>query len=352
MVKRSAAPRALKEAAPKTPPLPVLSATNLAKIYRVADKQPGLKGTLRHFIKRKHREIHAVRGVDLAVEPGEVVGFLGPNGAGKTTAIKMLAGLIHPSAGEVRVLGHEPFKREHALLRRVTLVMGNKQQLIWDLPTLDTLRINAAMYGIPDREADRRTAAFAEVLGLGEELTQPVRKLSLGQRMKCELVAALLHHPAVLFLDEPTLGLDVNAQVAVRAFLKEYVAEHDAAALLTTHYMGDVVALCERVIVIDHGAVVHRGSLAGVVERFAPHRELKLAFERELTPEEAGAMRARGAVEEHEGLSARLSVERAALTGVVAELLRALPVADLTVSDPPIEETIAKLFDTPAEARL
>ncbi|MEM6459562.1 MAG: ATP-binding cassette domain-containing protein, partial [Planctomycetota bacterium] len=249
---------------------------NLRKTYRVADKQPGVVGTLRHFVKRKHREIEAVRGVSFAIEPGEIVGFLGPNGAGKTTAIKMLTGLIHPTSGGVRVLGHEPFRRRAEFLRQITLVLGNKQQLLWDLPAMDSLRVNAAVYAIPEDEAHRRIAGFAEMLELDKELTQPVRKLSLGQRMKCELIAALLHHPKVLFLDEPTLGLDVNAQTAVRRFLREYNRENGASVLLTSHYMADITALCERVVVIHEGRVLYDGTLDGVVQRFAPLREVRL----------------------------------------------------------------------------
>ena len=320
----------------------MIHARNLAKTYRVADKAPGLGGTLRHFVRRRHREIHAVRDITLDIEPGETVGFLGPNGAGKTTAIKMLTGLIHPTAGEVTVLGHTPARRPHALLRQMTLVMGNKQQLIWDLPTLDSLRINAAIYDIADDEAERRTRAFADLLDLDEELTQPVRKLSLGQRMKCELVAALLHHPRVLFLDEPTLGLDVNAQVAVRRFLRAYNAEHDAAVLLTSHYMGDISALCERVIVIDHGRVLYSGSLDGILDRFAPHRQVTLEAERDLTEAELTPF---GTVETCTGHTARLLLERSRLTTTVADLMRTLPITDLTISDPPLEETLGRLFD-------
>lgn len=338
-----------------TPPMAVASETQtdapavrahaLTKHYRVADKEPGMVGTLRHFVKRKTRTIEAVRDVSFEIAPGEVVGFLGPNGAGKTTAIKMLTGLIKPTSGVAEVLGFTPFERKAALLRQLTLVMGNKQQLIWDLPAMDSLRVNAAVYGIEDGEADRRVRAFAEMLELDKELTQPVRKLSLGQRMKAELIAALLHYPKVLFLDEPTLGLDVNAQTAVRAFLKAYNAEHGASILLTTHYMADVTALCERVIVINKGEMLYDGTLAGVVERFAPYRELTLDFEADAAGRVDDATLATfGEIEQRDGLRVRLLVKREVLRETVRRALSELPVADLTVGDPPIEEVIARLF--------
>ncbi len=321
--------------------MPAITTRGLSKTYRVADKKPGLLGTLRHFIKRRHREIEAVKVVDLDIAPGEVVGFLGPNGAGKTTTLKMLTGLVHPTAGEVSVLGHEPFKRRPELLKQITLVMGNKQQMIWDLPPMDSLHVNAAVYGVPDDEAMRRVKVFAEMLGLDEELTQPVRKLSLGQRMKCELVAALLHHPKVLFLDEPTLGLDLNAQTAVRQFLKQYNEEQQASILLTSHYMADITALCERVVVIHEGAILYDGSLDGVIERFAPLREVKLDLGGHA---DDAVLRRFGEVEVNDGRSARLLVQRQTLTETVGRVLAELDVEDLTVTDPPIEDVIARLF--------
>ncbi|HEY9858520.1 MAG TPA: ATP-binding cassette domain-containing protein, partial [Candidatus Obscuribacterales bacterium] len=215
----------------------IIVAENLSKVYPVAVKEPGLKGTLLHFVRRNYRLVQAVQQVSFQIEAGEVVGFLGANGAGKTTTLKMLTGLIHPSAGQVRVGGQVPFRREASFLQKITLVMGQKQQLIWDLPTLDSLRINAAVYGISDKELQYRIGELAEMLSLQAQLTQPVRKLSLGERMKAELLAALLHHPQVLFLDEPTLGLDVNAQVSVREFLREYNQRYGATVLLTSHYM-------------------------------------------------------------------------------------------------------------------
>lgn len=322
--------------------MPTVRVDNLAKTYRVADKDPGFVGTLKHFVKRRHRDIEAVKGISFGIAPGEIVGFLGPNGAGKTTAIKMLTGLIHPSSGSVSVLDHEPFKRRADFLRRITLVMGNKQQLLWDLPAMDSLRVNAAVYAIPPEEAEDRIRGFSELLELDKELTQPVRKLSLGQRMKCELVAALLHHPKVLFLDEPTLGLDVNAQAAVREFLKDYNAEHGASVLLTSHYMADITALCERVIVIDKGVILYDGTLDGVVERFAPLREVRLDLK---TPVQDAALQNYGEIESNEGNRVRLLVERDRLTASVNRLLSDLDVADLTIADPPIEDVIARLFD-------
>ncbi len=322
--------------------VPVVRVDQLAKTFRVSDKQPGLRGTLRHFVHRRHRDIAAVRGVSFDIAPGQIVGFLGPNGAGKTTTLKMLTGLIYPCGGRVSVLGYEPFKRKHDLLRQITLVMGNKQQLIWDLPALDSLKINAAVYQVPDAEAKRRIDELAALLQLDKELTQPVRKLSLGQRMKCELVAALLHHPKVLFLDEPTLGLDVNAQAAVRKFLREYNAKHEAAILLTSHYMADITALCDRVILIHHGRIMYDGRLAGLTERFAPFREVKL--ELAAPPPEGSDFSAYGEVEAIDGREVRLLVQRDTLTHSVTRLLGELAVRDLTVTDPPIEEVIARVF--------
>ena len=313
----------------------------LTKTYRVADKAPGLAGTLAHFVRRRYRSIEAVRGVSFDIAPGEIVGFLGPNGAGKTTAIKMLTGLVHPTSGSARVLGHVPWRRQAEFLKRIALVMGNKQQLIWDLPASESLRVNAAVYGLDDHEANARIHAFGDILNLHEELAQPVRKLSLGQRMKAELIAALLHHPDVLFLDEPTLGLDVNAQNAVRNFLKRYNSERGASILLTSHYMADITALAERVIVIHQGRILFDGRLDEVVERFSPYRMIRLVLKEALTSTQLTAF---GEVVALEGAEARLSVDRANLTRTVERILAELPVEDLTVTEPPIEDVIGKLF--------
>ena len=328
--------------------MPAIRVQSLCKTYHVADKQPGFVGTFKHFLKRKHRDIHAVKDVSFDIAPGEIVGFLGPNGAGKTTTLKMLTGLIHPSSGSIDVIGFEPFKRKPDYLRQITLVMGNKQQMIWDLPPMDSLQVNAAVYSIPEKEAQQRIAGFAEMLGLKEELTQPVRKLSLGQRMKCELVAALLHHPKVLFLDEPTLGLDVNAQTAVRKFLKEYNEEHQASILLTSHYMADITALCKRVVVIHKGVILYDGLLEEVIERFAPLREVKLDL---AEPVEDAVLETYGEVESNEGRVVRLLVQREHLTQTVGRLLNEQRVEDLTVTDPPIEDVIARLFESGDEKK-
>ena len=319
----------------------MVTADNLSKTYRVADKQPGMRGTLSHLVRRKYRDIAAVRGVSFTIEPGEVVGFLGANGAGKTTTLKMLSGLMFPSSGRADVLGHEPFQRRHAFLRQITLVMGNKQQLMWDLPAADSYRINAAVYGLSDAEAAARIRKLCDMLGLDQELTQPVRKLSLGQRMKCELVAALLHQPRVLFLDEPTLGLDVNAQASVRKFLRQYNAEHGAAILLTSHYMADITALCDRVVLIHHGKLIYDGRLQALVEQFAPYRQVKLELGH---PTERTTLEQYGEVEEHDARTARLLVRREELTTIVGRLLTELPVLDLTVADPPIEDVVGHVF--------
>ncbi|WP_110986966.1 ABC transporter ATP-binding protein [Acaryochloris thomasi] len=319
----------------------MITVDQLGKNYPVAIKEPGLKGTVSHFLRRKHRLIKAVQDVSFQIQPGEIVGFLGPNGAGKTTTLKMLTGLIHPSSGQVRVAGHTPFNRRKPFLEKITLVMGQKQQLLWDLPALDSLRINAAVYGLSERESQRRIGQLTEMLALEGKLTQPVRKLSLGERMKAELLAALLHQPQVLFLDEPTLGLDVNAQVGVRDFLRDYNQEYGATILLTSHYMADITALCDRVLLIHEGQLIYDGALDGLLERFAPFREVKIELEQPRTTEQLCIY---GEVESIQGREVRLLVRREKLTDAIATILSDLPVLDLTITDPPVEEIIGRVF--------
>jgi ABC-2 type transport system ATP-binding protein len=322
----------------------MIAADGLAKTFKIAAKEPGFTATVRHFLKRNYRMVEAVKPCSFVIEPGEIVGFLGPNGAGKTTTLKMLSGLIHPTVGTVTVAGHTPFKREKAFLKTITLVMGNKQQLIWDLPAMDSFRINGAVYDIPAAELKRRIDELAAMLGLDKQLAQSVRKLSLGERMKCELLAALLHHPKVLFLDEPTLGLDINAQTSVRKFLQAYNQQYGATVLLTSHYMADITALCKRVLLIHQGSLIYDGSLDGILDRFAPYREVKLELEREPSD---GMLARYGQVESVEGRSARIIVRREVLTETVERMLGELAelgVADLTITDPPIEKIIGDVF--------
>jgi ABC-2 type transport system ATP-binding protein len=321
----------------------IIAVENLSKIYPVAIKQPGLKGTLNHFFKRTYREIKAVSNVSFKIEPGEVVGFLGANGAGKTTTLKMLTGLIYPSSGEVRVADYIPFRRQPKFLNKISLVMGQKQQLLWDLPALDSLRINAAIYQIPEKIFQQRLKELTAMLSLENKLTQPVRKLSLGERMKAELLAALLHHPQVLFLDEPTLGLDVNAQVAVRAFLQQYNERYGATIILTSHYMADITALCDRVLLIHQGSLIYDGSLDGLLDRFAPCKQVTVELERVVNREELALY---GDIEVIEGQQVKLFVSREHLTPTISRILTQLPVTDLSVNDPPIEEVIGRLFAT------
>ena len=313
----------------------------ISKIYPVAIKQPGFKGTLSHFFQRTYREIKAVQDVSFQIEPGEIVGFLGGNGAGKTTTLKMLAGLIYPSTGKITVSSHIPYNRDAAFLKKITLVMGQKQQLIWDLPALDSLKINAAVYGLSDRTADFRINELAEMLSLQGKLTQPMRKLSLGERMKAELLAALLHEPQVLFLDEPTLGLDVNAQVAVRQFLQDYNRKYNATILLTSHYMADITALCDRVLVIHQGQLIYDGSLDGLVSRFSPCREVKVEFAHVYPPDKLALY---ADIREIEGNSVRFLVTQELLTKTISQILAELKVVDLSITDPPIEDIIGQVF--------
>jgi ABC-2 type transport system ATP-binding protein len=320
----------------------IITTQNLSKSYRVAIKQAGLRGTWQHFWRRQYQDIPAVQDISFTIEAGEVVGFLGANGAGKTTTLKMLVGLVQPSSGLVRVAGHDPFLRSAEFLRKITLVMGQKQQLIWDLPALESLRINAAVYDVPDRLFQQRLKELSEMLNLQDKLTQPVRKLSLGERMKAELLASLIHRPDILFLDEPTLGLDVNAQSSVREFLKEYNRQYGATILLTSHYMTDITALCDRILLIHGGRLIYDGQLTDLLAQCAPLRQIKVELSQPFCPDQFSSQFAQ--LIETDGCSLRFAVRQAELTKAVAEILAHLPVVDLTVSDPPIEETIANLF--------
>lgn len=319
----------------------IIIAENLSKSYPVAIKQPGLGGTINHFFNRKYLHIDAVKNVSFTIQTGEIVGFLGANGAGKTTTLKMLTGLIHPSNGKVNVAGFVPFRRQESFLQKITLVMGQKQQLIWDLPALDSLKINAAVYNISDQEFHRRLGELTEMLSLEGKLTQPVRKLSLGERMKAELLAALLHRPQVLFLDEPTLGLDVNAQVGVRDFLREYNKLYQATVLLTSHYMADITALCERVLLIHQGQLMYDGSLDELLTSFAPYREINIELSQPLP---ADKLMSYGDIQLLEGRTVKFIVQRDALTSTVSQILANLEVVDLTVTEPSVEEVIGRVF--------
>ncbi len=320
---------------------PTISARNLSKSYILADKQPGFSGSLKHFFNRRTRCIEAVSTISFDIEQGEMVGFIGPNGAGKTTALKMLSGLIYPSAGELSVLGYVPQNRQSQFLREITLVMGQKQQLIWDLPPLDSINVNAAVYGLTENVAKHRVDELANMLELGEELYQPVRKLSLGQRMKAELLAALIHRPSILFLDEPTLGLDLNAQSRVRKFLSDYNKKYGATILLTSHYMGDITYLCNRVMLINKGRIFHDGSLEDLTARLSPSRLVRVELNKPQAIEDFFGL---GAIVKYTENLVELLIPREDLTRNVASILKKLPVVDLEVTNPPIEELIAKLF--------
>jgi ABC-2 type transport system ATP-binding protein len=319
----------------------MIEVRTLTKDYRVHERQPGLVGSLRSFVRRRYRIVRAVDAISFDIAKGEIVGFLGANGAGKTTTMKMLAGLLHPTSGAATVAGFTPKQRQRDFLCSITMVMGQKQQLVWDLPAEDTFLLNKAIYGVPEEDYRQRLADLSDMLELHDLRKRQVRKLSLGERMKCELAAALLHGPQVLFLDEPTIGLDVNMQQALRGFIADYNRRSGAAILLTSHYMADVTALCRRIIVIDHGRLIFDGDLRALAERSAIAKILKLRFS---TPQPRERLAAFGTVEGCDGLEAELRVPREAVTEVAARLLSDLPVADIGIEDVPIEEVIGRLF--------
>lgn len=312
-----------------------ISVCGLRKTYVVHEREAGVVAALRSLA----RMVTAVDGITFDVQPGEVVGFLGPNGAGKTTTLKVLSGLLYPTAGDVSVLGHVPWRREKAFLRQITLVMGQRNRLNWDIPVIDSFELNRAIYRLPHAEYRRTLDELTTLLELGPLLRKPVRTLSLGERMKCELTGALLHRPRVLFLDEPTIGLDVTMQRRIRAFIAEYNRRHAAAVLLTSHSMADVTALCRRVLVIHQGRLLFDGNLIGLVRRFASHKTIVLDLE-----DDTVDLRSYGEVVAWEEGRVRLRVAKAQAASVTARLLADLPIADLTVEDPPIEDVIDHIF--------
>jgi ABC-2 type transport system ATP-binding protein len=302
----------------------VVEVAELTKVFRVPEREAGLRASLRSLVNRKWREVRAVDGISFTIETGEVVGFLGPNGAGKTTTLKMLSGLLYPTGGEGRVLGHIPSKREREYLRRMTLVMGNRNQLQWDLPALDSFDLNRAIYRLPREDFKRTRDELIELLDIGDLVRKPVRNLSLGERMKVEVVGSLLHLPQVLYLDEPTIGLDVTMQKRIRSFIAEYNRRYDATVLLTSHYMADVQALCKRVIVIHHGQLLFDGQLAALADRFAAYKTIEAVLA--------------------DGERVSLRVPKAETSQATARLLAENEVSDLTVEDPPIEDVIEQVF--------
>jgi ABC-2 type transport system ATP-binding protein len=319
----------------------VIEIRNLQKSYRVYQKQEGLWAAFAGLFNRQYREVHAVRGIDLDVEQGEFVAFLGPNGAGKTTTLKLLSGVINPTAGEARVMGHVPWLRENAYRRRFALVMGQKNQLWWDLPAAESFRLHQQIYDIDPVSFKRTHDELVDLLDVRRLLNQPVRELSLGERMKMELTAALLHSPEVLFLDEPTIGLDVIAQHNIQKFLKHYQEARQITILLTSHYMKDVAALCKRVVIINHGQIMYDGSLSGIIDQFSSHKVLSLQFADGQMPSDLTRY---GQVLEIKEPEAKLKVERNVITEVLSAVLAEHAIEDVSVEDPPLEEVIAEVF--------
>ncbi len=326
----------------RVPATDAIVVDGLSKTYQVPEREGGFGAAVRSFVRRKHRDVNAVQQVSFQIRPGEIVGFLGPNGAGKTTTLKMLSGLLHPTAGGARVLGFTPWERKNDYLRAMTLVMGQRNRLSWDIPAADSFLLNQAVYRISNEEYKRTLDELDELLDLAPIIRKPVRNLSLGERMKCELAAGLLHRPKVLFLDEPTIGLDITAQVRIRAFLQEYNRRTGATILLTSHYMADVTALCERIIIIHHGQLKYDGAINDLARRIAPFKLIGVVL---LDGVDDDLSRYGTPIPNENGDGKRLiQVQADQVASIAARLLAELAVQDLTIEDPPIEDVIERAF--------
>jgi ABC-2 type transport system ATP-binding protein len=323
--------------------MPAIQVTGLTKTFRTYKKQPGIGGAVRGLFRRQYEQTFAVKDVSFQIEPGELVGFLGPNGAGKTTTLKMLAGLLYPTSGTAQVLDYTPWQREDGYRRQFALLLGQKNQLWWDLPARESLDLNAKIYGIPTETLERTISEMTELLAVKDKLNVSVRELSLGERMKMELIASLLHRPKVLFLDEPTIGLDVISQKTVREFLREYNSKHKTTILLTSHYMADIQELCKRVIIIDHGTIFFDGRLSEVLDRFADFKLITIQCEgaADCSAEHLGKY---GEIVEQKPGTIQLKVKRDRVIAVCKALLDELQVSDIDIQEVPIEEVIRRIF--------
>ena len=327
----------------------IIEIEKLSKNYRIYQKQEGLMASVRGLFHREYREVLAVREIDLKVEQGEFVAFLGPNGAGKTTTLKLLSGVIYPSGGTARVMGHVPWERANAYRRRFALVMGQKNQLWWDLPAQESFRLHQHIYRIDPQAYQKTLDELVDLLRVGKLLSRPVRELSLGERMKMELIAAMLHSPDVLFLDEPTIGLDVVAQHDIQTFLRHYQEVRRITILLTSHYMKDVAALCRRVVIISGGRMMYDGSLSGIIDRFSGHKVVTLQYADDRMPEESHFAQY-GDVMSYQTPKVKLKVDRVRVPLVLTQALAGQNVEDVSVEDPPLEEVIAEVFSQAEQA--
>ncbi|OGD57744.1 ABC transporter [Candidatus Beckwithbacteria bacterium RIFCSPLOWO2_02_FULL_47_23] len=321
----------------------VIEVANLKKYYQVWQKEPGLTGSIKSLFKRKYEDVKAVDDVSFSIGEGELVGFIGPNGAGKTTTLKVLSGLLYPTAGQVSVLGYTPFDRKPQFQKQFSLVMGQKNQLWWDLPALDSFLLNKEIYEVPQAQFDQTLDDLVSMLDLKKVIKIQVRKLSLGQRMKCELVAALLHQPKVLFLDEPTIGLDVVMQQKIREFIRGYNQKYQATIILTSHYMDDVKELCDRVIIIDKGKIFFDGKLDEIIKKYADRKTLEVVFDRPMSKKDFSGIRA-AKIKTFMPTRTVFTVKRAKVNAIAAELLKSFPVVDLNITESSIEDIIREVF--------